>query len=287
MRQPTLADLVLVYVRERRAAGTLADATAPNVKGVLLGFCRAVDVAPGALRAEHVERWMGCQRVARGTTRTRFSMVRVFCRWLILRGHLAADPTQHLRAPRQPRPVPRAVDAARVGDLIGTLPDSRAHFIVVWMVQLGLRAVELARLEYGDIDVEARSVIIHGKGGWQRLLPITEQAWEALLRYRATRPEQNGPVLRNIRKPSQALSPNCVSRLVSGWMRDAGLSHTGHALRHSTATHLFRDHRVDLRDVQQVLGHQALSSTAVYLPHSDLQRLRTVMEGRWYGRAAS
>lgn len=88
---------------------------------------------------------------------------------------------------------------------------------------------------------------------------------------------------RRRRRPWQGLKSATVVRLVSSWMRDADISGTGHALRHSTATHLLRgDRPADIRDVQAVLGHQSLTSTSVYLPHSDLPRLRKVLEGRRY-----
>lgn len=280
-----LPQLVWAYVNERRSSGELAEATVPNVRWVLLNFCESVGpIRPGQLRAEHVQGWMAASKVARSTNRNRFSMVRGFCRWLILTGHLRADPTLHLKAPKQPRAVPRGLPADVVRALVQTLPDSRARFIVVWMVQLGLRAVELARLEVGDIDFEQRTVLLRGKGGWQRLLPITEEAWAVLVAYLVEFPPRSaGPVLRSFSEGWKGLKSATIVRLVSRWMRDAGVRGTGHALRHSTATHLLRgDHPADVRDVQAVLGHQSLTSTSVYLPHSDLPRLRAVMEGRHY-----
>lgn len=285
MSATDLPQLVRAYVTERRQAGELAEATVPNVRWVLLNFCEHVGpVRAGQLRAEHVKTWMAASRVARSTQRNRFSIVRGFCQWLILTGHLRADPTMHLKSPKQPRPVPRGLPADDVRALVRTLPDSRARFIVVWMVQLGLRAVELARLEMGDIDFDQRTVLLRGKGGWQRLLPITEEAWSVLVAYLLEHPPRAaGPVLRSYNDPWKGLLPATIVRLVSRWMRDAGVRGTGHALRHSTATHLLRgDRPADVRDVQAVLGHQSLTSTSVYLPHSDVRRLRKVLEGRRY-----
>ena len=285
MTTSDLPHLVRSYVTERRLSGELAETTIPNVRWVLLNFCESVGpIRPGQLRAEHVKAWMASSRVARGTMRNRFSIVRGFCRWLILNGHLRTDPTMHLKAPKQPRAVPRGLPADAVRALVETLPDSRARFIVVWMVQLGLRAVELARLEVGDVDLEQRTVLLRGKGGWQRLLPVTEEAWAVLVAYLVEYPPRAaGPVLRSYSEPWQGLRSATIVRLVSRWMRDAGVAGTGHALRHSTATHLLRGERpADVRDVQAVLGHQSLTSTSVYLPHSDLSRLRKVLEGRRY-----
>jgi site-specific recombinase XerC len=284
MPRGALEQLAYQYVAERRGRGDLAPATVPNVRYSLLAFCAYVgDIPPRSLRPGHIEGWMASLTHARSTARNDFSRCRLFCRWLVRRGHLRTDPTADLRAPRQPKPVPRGLGTDPIRALIRTLPDSRARFLVVWEVQLGLRAVELSRLEVGDIDFEARSVIVRGKGNWERALPIVEEAWSALTTYLVEHPARAGPVVRSYNEPWRGISPNWVARLVSRWMREAGIAATGHALRHSTATHLLRGERpADLRDVQAVLGHQSLTSTSVYLPHSDLPRLRQVMEGRRY-----
>lgn len=277
-----LPALVRQYVLERH---DLAVSTRPNVRWMLLSFVAHLgdDVAASGITSEHVAGWLGSLRCARSTARNRYSAVKLFCHWLIRKGYLLVDPTLLLKAPRQPRAVPRGLPAEVVRDLVQTLPDSRARFIVVWMVQLGLRAVELTRLELGDIDIEQRTVLLRGKGGWQRLLPITEEAWAVLVAYLVEYPPRAGPVLRSYNEPWKGVQPATVVRLVSRWMREAGVAGTGHALRHSTATHLLRgDRPADVRDVQAVLGHQSLTSTSVYLPHSDLPRLREVLEGRRY-----
>lgn len=118
-----------------------------------------------------------------------------------------------------------------------------------------------------------------GKGDWHRILPVTLEASHALTGYLLERGLRHGPLL--------DVTPNHLSRLVSRWMAAAGVPGTAHALRHSMATHLLRVDGADIKDVQAALGHQSLTSTAVYLPFSDVERLRRVMEGRWYGLPAS
>lgn len=93
-------------------------------------------------------------------------------------------------------------------------------------------------------------------------------------------------MIRSVYRPSEGLSAQYVSVLVSEAMAQAGVAGTGHALRHSMAAHVLRGGRGDIRDVQVALGHANLSTTAVYMPHSDVERLRHVIGGRWYGQAA-
>jgi site-specific recombinase XerC len=219
----------------------------------------------------------------RGTARNRFSRVKLFCHWLIRRGHLTRDPTLSLRPPRQPKSVPRSLPVAAVCGLMAVLPNSRARFIVSWMVQLGLRSIELVRLEVGDVDFGEQTVRVCGKGRNERLLPVPPEAWEAFLGYLAEHPAPAGTVLRSFSEPWRGISANYLCRLVSAWMGTAGVTGTGHGLRHSAATHVLRDGSADLRDVQTMLGHQSLNATQVYLPFSDVARLRIVMGGRWYG----
>lgn len=279
-----LSDLALEYVAERRASGDAAPSTAVCVRSTLLQFARFVGGVPIAeIRSEHVERWLASMGWSRGTARNRFSRLRLFFHWLIRRGHLAVDPSLSLRSPRQPRSVPRSLPSAAVSRVLLNAPDARARFVVAWMAQLGVRSVELVRLEMGDIDFEERVVRVVGKGHNQRLLPITDEAWHALIGYLLERPAPAGPVLRSVTEPWRGISANYLCRLVSRWMREAEVGGTGHQLRHSSATHVFRGGQADLRDVQTMLGHQSLSATQVYLPFSDVARLRKVMSGRWYG----
>ena len=283
MAQATLRQLAFQYVRERQAIGDLAPTTVPNVRYTLLLFADFVgDLPPRRLTATHIEQWMASSRHSKGTARNHLSRVKLFCRWLVRRGYLQVDPTADIKPPKPPRPVPRSIPAAEITALISTLPDSRSRFICVWMCQLGLRTVEVSRLELGDVDMEQRSVLIHGKGGWQRLLPITEEAWSVLVSYLVEHPTRSGPLVRSLTEPWRGIQPATITRLVSRWMREADVKGTAHGLRHSAASHLLRGQGADLRDVQDVLGHQSLTSTSVYLPHSDLPRLREVMEGRRY-----
>lgn len=273
----TLTMLVRVYLRERVQAGELLPSTAVNVRCDLLRFAELASCLPSELRGEHVEAWMALPG-ARSTKRRRYSHVKLFCRWLVRRGQVATDPCLELRAPRVPKPVPRGLPPGDIRRLLSGLPDARARFIVTWMAQLGLRCVEVTRMELGDIDFVERAVTVHGKGGYDRVMPITDEAWQALSAFLVERGVRGGQLV--------PVTANHLSRLVSAWMAAAGVAGTAHALRHSMATHLLRLHGTDIRDVQTALGHQSLTSTAVYLPFSDLERLRRVMEGRRYGPEA-
>lgn len=283
MSTSTLSQLVYVYTRERAAAGELCPVTIPSVRHTLLRFADHADVAAHQLEAIHVERFLAGCPAARSTARQRFSTIRVFCQWLVRRGHLDFDPTAELKAPRQPRPVPRAYSTDVVQRLLDVCPDRRGRLICLLEVQEGLRACEVARIEVGDIDFADREIRIQGKGSRERILPLSDETWGALEGYLRDHPAHAGPLVRSYTNPANGLCAAYIVHMMGRWLRDAGIAQGGgHGLRHTMATQLLRG-GADIRDVQNALGHASLSSTSVYLPFSDAKRLRGVMGGRWYG----
>lgn len=248
------------------------------------------DLGAGDLGTTHVTDWLeSLEHLAPATRRRRYSTVRTFCGWLTATGQVDKDPTFGVRGPKQPRSVPRAMRAADVTRVLESLPDARAELIVTWMVQLGLRCCEVARLQLGDIDTVGGMVRIRGKGGHERILPIVDEASDALDEYlRSDYPGGAGPLIRSRLHPGRGLDPDTISGLVSEWMRLAGVKRqvrdgvSAHALRHTMASDALRG-GAHLRDVQHALGHAHLTTTEIYLPlvvHS----LEKAMGGRTYRR---
>lgn len=279
--------LVTLYLRQRIESGELAPVTVPTVKWTLRDFARYVgNVAPADLDSGHVEGYLASMSVARSTSRARFCHLRGFGRWLARTGVVDVDPTVDLKAPRQPRAVPRAFRTDVVDQLVAAVPDDRALLIVLLEVQEGLRACEIARAEIGDVDFADRTLLVRGKGGRERILPLSTQTWAALDAYLAGRRVHAGPLIRSKSEPWKGISSEHVAHLVQRWLRSVGVpagTGGGHRLRHTMATTLLREAGADVRDVQAALGHASLTSTSVYLPYSDARRLRTVMDGRIYG----
>lgn len=280
---PTLAELARTYIRERQAAGELCPATTPSLRRTLLRFARHAGIPAGELTLAHVEAFLGSCSVAPSTRRQRLSAIRTFCGWLVRRGHLDQDPTGGMKPIRQPRPVPRAYSPAVVAVLLEVAPDARARLICLLEVQEGLRACEVARLEVGDVDFVDRLILIRGKCGRERILPLSDETWDALEGYLREHPAHAGPLVRSYNDPAVGICAAYVVHMMGRWLRDAGVARGGgHGLRHTMATELLRG-GADVRDVQTALGHATLTSTQIYLPFSDARRLRRVMGGRRYG----
>jgi site-specific recombinase XerD len=286
---PGLSALIDDYLQMRLRCHEIEWLTARNDRCALRQFAVVCGddlsgVTPAAGRA-----WLeSLDGLAPATRRRRFSTVRTFCRWAMAEEILTVNPLARLRSPRQPRSIPRALPVDDVARTLRACPDARARLLVVWMVQLGLRCIELARVESGDVDRANGVVRIRGKGGHERILPIVAEALDALDAYLDEEPPRGaGPLVRSRLHPDRGLDADTISGLVAGWMWRAGVKRrrrdgiSAHALRHTAATDMLRA-GAHLRDVQHALGHAHLATTEVYLPHL-VRGLDEAMNGRRYG----
>lgn len=236
-----------------------------------------------AIRPRTISDWFAQQPgLGPAAARAALSHLRAFFRWAIERGHTKTDPTLTIRPPKQPRAVPRSLDLADLRALRTALPDNRAVLIITLLFDLGLRRGEVARLDMADIDLRAGVIRVDGKGGHQRLLPVTPGVRHMLLHYLTERGAAAGPLIRSQTRPGHGITPETLGKLVSKWMTDAGIKQprdgkSAHALRHSCAENLWR-HGVDLRTIAAALGHAVPTTTWIYLRHQqNLEELRAVM----------
>jgi site-specific recombinase XerD len=160
--------------------------------------------------------------------------------------------------------------------------DNRERLIVLLMRREGLRAIEVANLELADIDSGEHSMIVRGKGGHERALPVTVEVWSAIETYLAERGTFDGHLLQAYQQSyansEDGITPKYVARLVGDAFRRAGVRASGHSLRHTFATELLRN-GAHLRDVQTALGHVSISTTQIYIPLTVVGDLRGLMEG--------
>ena len=280
---PRLGALAIQYVAERERRKELNRGGARTVHYTLGTFVRSAgwDLRPSRLTRCHVERWMDRRNLSSASLRSQLSIVRTFCEWLVDRGYARRNPTREIRSPRQPRLLPRALQPEAVDALFEAAPDTRAALIISLMVQEGLRCAEVAGLELGEVDLrEAVLVVRHGKGGHERLLPLSDETVSHFERYLAEYPAAAGPVIRSYRHPTRGVTAKYLSKMVSEVFRAARVPESAHALRHTMATDVLRS-GANLRDVQAALGHSSLMTTQRYLPYV-VGDLREAMGGRQY-----
>lgn len=280
----TLPRLVVAYVTDKAARGRFRPKTVETVTYTLRGLLPFLPPDPNDVTASHIEAWLAGTKMAPATARARLSQVRGFFRWLAHRGLMTTDPTMGIEGPRTPRYVPRGLKSDAVAGALDACPDARARLMLLLMCQEGLRCGEVAALELGDVDFDDKLMLVRGKGGHQRVLPLSDETWGAVVEYLAQHPANAGPLVRSYNDPHSGIEASYISTLVARWIRATGVNATAHQLRHTAATDMLRS-GAHLRDVQHALGHVSLSTTQRYLPWM-VGDLRTAMAGRRYGRTA-
>ena len=234
--------------------------------------------------ADAVTRWWSTlDRLCASTARARRSTVKNFLSWARHTGRLEGDPMAVIPIPREPRRVPVVVSDDRLDMLFKALPDTRAVAIAELMLTIGLRCVDVSRLQVHDVDLGRMTVAITGKGGHRDVLPLPTSAAKAVEAYMRQHPAPAGPLIRDGRWHRHPVSAQRISDLFRVWMTDAGIKtraydgHNAHALRRTCATTLL-DNGATVRQVQAVLRHESLQSTARYLRMSECEELRPIVE---------
>lgn len=279
------------YVTGRLQARVTRPETATNERRILGYFCSAMGARrPDRIGQADVERWLGSMaHLAPGTVRGRFAIVRRFCAWLVDTGVIRRSPMRLMTAPKVPRSRHRNLTAEQATAIVATATHPRDRVIAVLGFQLGVRRAELAAMAVGDFTWGRRpQVLVHGKGGHERVVPLTVEAVSAVERYLASAPAHGGPLIRGDKYPARGVSPDWIGRAFARVAYDAGVKLAAgdgvstHAMRHTCATDV-HEATGDVLAVQQLLGHQSLATTQGYVAGLGIEHLRTAMEGRSYG----
>lgn len=221
----------------------------------------------------------------------KLSSVRAFCRFLVKRGVIAGNPAAAIRGPKKAKGLPRALDVDDAFRLVEapTTTGRTSHrrlssseearhallrlrdaSLLELLYGTGLRVSEACALDTTDIDRDRYGtpvvLVRHGKGNKSRQVPLGGAADRALLAYLpARRALAATSAALFVNAGGDRLTPRSVQRMVKTWTIAGGVNAnaTPHGLRHSFATHLL-DEGVDLRAIQELLGHASLASTQIY-----------------------
>jgi integrase/recombinase XerC len=199
------------------------------------------------------------------TVGRKLSAVRSFLDFCLREGLVETNLANPLKAPKREQRLPRHETLDGIGKLLEAPDDSvlglRDRAILEVMYSAGLRVSELVGLNDDDINLEAGTVRVIGKGDRQRLSHLGQRAKDALSAWFAVR-ETEGAVYTNYK--GGRLSTRSVQKMVDKYTAKAGLGKlTPHALRHSCGTHLLEG-GADIREIQEMLGHQSITSTQIY-----------------------
>jgi len=177
------------------------------------------------------------------------------------------DEAEKLKPPKVPRSLPKALTREEVKRLLSVIPPTRKRdrLIVLLLYGAGLRVSELCNLKKGDIDLDRGIIVVRGgKGAKDRVVPIPEFLVKEINSYLETRSDDSEYLLvEERRKSKDKLSPKTVWYLLRKYGEKAGVEVTPHKLRHSFATHML-ERGVNIRAIQELLGHSNLSTTQIY-----------------------
>jgi integrase/recombinase XerD len=283
----------LEMLAAERGAALLTLAAYQNDLSNLAGFLAPGGVALEAADRERLHAYLASPATARLSPRTlarRISAMRQFYKFLLLEGVRQDDPTAELETPRLGRPLPKILSETEIKSLIDAVRDwpgeegIRLGCVLELLYATGLRVSELVTLPLAAARRDPRFLVISGKGGRERVVPLSEPGRAALRKYLECR-ENFLPETRPSRWlfPSRGRAGHLTRQRTGQLLKElavkAGLDPdrlSPHVLRHAFASHLL-DHGADLRSVQQMLGHADIATTQIYT-HVETGRLRKLVE---------
>ena len=239
-----------------------------------------------ALQAAHIRR---CIATLHGRGLGGKSIARHLSGWrgyfdyLVKRHGAASNPCHDMRAPKSPKPLPKALPVDQAVKLVALEGDDaltvRDRAMLELFYSSGLRLSELTGMNVPDLDLRAGTVSVIGKGNKSRIVPVGSHAISALqawLQVRQPANAEEAAVFLN--QSGLRISGRAIQYRIKQWAIKQGISSNvhPHMLRHSFASHVLQSSG-DLRAVQEMLGHANISTTQVYT-HLDFQHLAKVYD---------
>ena len=292
----------LEMLAAERGAARLTLAAYRNDLADLARFLAASGTALEDADAAAVHDYLGAaatRHLAPRTLARRVSAMRQFFRFLVSDGGRSDDPTAGLDTPRLGRPLPKILGEAEVARLIEAAlswpgeEGVRLRCLLELLYATGLRVSELIGLPVAAAQRDPQFLLVRGKGGKERVVPLSGPARQALTAYLECRtrflPQGAPGKIARWGKTARWLFPSRgadghltrqrCGQLLKELALAAGLDParlSPHVLRHAFASHLL-DHGADLRSVQQMLGHADIATTQIYT-HVQSERLRRLVE---------
>jgi len=229
------------------------------------------------------------KQYSKATIARKLATLRSFYKFMVKRNQCTSNPVAAVRTPKQDKRLPRFLEYEDVKKLIETPPvdtwlGARDRAILETLYSTGMRVSEIVALNMDDIDFLGEAVHIRGKGKKERIAPIGSSALQVIQHYmefRDKRAQSNGNFdskVLFVNKHGKRLSTRSIRRKMDKYLKISGMDPaiSPHTLRHSFATHMLNN-GADLRSVQELLGHQSLSTTQIYT-HLTTKKLKEVYE---------
>ncbi len=281
------ADYIRYIKTERRLSANTVEAYVDDYNEFMHFVLRIYGVAPEEVNAAMISRfmqWLYSANRSSASQARRLSGIKSLYNYLLITERVEQLPTESVDAPKAERLLPDVLSVEEIDALlrtfdITTAKGCRDSAIVEVLYSTGLRVTELVTLRTNDLFFGEGYVRVIGKGDKQRLVPISSAARDKIQLYmefrKPEKPSESTLFLNNRGKP---LTRVMVFTIIRQAAERAGItkSISPHTLRHSYATHLLEG-GANIRQVQELLGHESISTTEVYT-HLDRRHLRSVVE---------
>ncbi len=223
-----------------------------------------------------VDRFLTSAAWAKATRASYHGAIRAWCKWLIITGRRADDPTLIATTPKVKKGRPRPVADEHLAILLDTRMYKRTRAMILLAAYAGLRVSEIAAIKGDDVDTVINTITVIGKGDKERQIPLhpilkdlaavmPPRGWWFPTYIGNTKHLAGGPML-----------GNSVSSSISNVMNRAGIPGTPHALRHWFGSAL-REAGVDSLVIKELMGHESLATTAIYVDVPLRQRSAAVI----------
>lgn len=208
----------------------------------------------------------------------KIAAIKSFYRFLTLRKYIKKNPALLIKSPKIPERLPNFLTYNEVLKILEIPPRDnwqylRDRAIIELLYSTGIRVGELVNLKIEDINFAEEVIKVKGKGRKERIVPVGKFALDCLIEYIERRPNK-GEKFVFLNKYGKKLTERSVERIIKKYSIIAGINKkvTPHTLRHTFATHLL-DRGADLRFVQELLGHERITTTQVYT-HLTIEKLK-------------
>jgi len=226
---------------------------------------------------------------APATMARKVAAVKSFFNFLVNEGTLEKNPTEGIAGPKVGKSLPRSISVEEVERLLeqpaklSTPEAKRDRAMLELLYATGMRVTELVTLNVRDVNLRAGFVRCFGKGSKERIIPIHNKAIKAVKGYiddgRSRLLGATGETALFLNRRGQRLTRQGFWLILKGYAKKADITAelTPHVLRHSIATHLLHSGKMNLRELQELLGHANISTTQIYT-HLTTERMRRVYD---------
>jgi integrase/recombinase XerC len=288
--QSTLYPFIGKFLNVMLARGIYRQSTVKGVRSDLCDLAAEFGRRPlNQFGPLFIEEWMDPRKrpLSDNTRRNRLSHAKSFSAWLAETGKVKDVATRkYPRIKVEPQPIVTCTpeEVVRLFEVVAG--DRRGELIVWLMFRLACRCCEVSRLRIENYNPRVQELTVTGKRDKRRDLPVLPEVVPVLDAYLDDigRPP-TGPLIRSSRHAYSGLTAGTISTYVARWMREAGITGrryntSAHALRRTAASDVMESPDGDIYVVQEMLGHENIETTTIYLRKVSKQRLREAMSSR-------